>query len=64
MEVEESLPGSVRDELQARGYEVTTTVPTTEYFGGMQALLIDHDAGTVVGVADERRAGAWDSSTR
>lgn len=64
LEVEDSLPGNVREELVSRDYEVTTTVPTTEYFGGMQALEVDHEAGTVTGVADERRSGAWDSSTR
>lgn len=62
LQVEEALPGPVRRDLAARGYEVTTTVPTTEYFGGMQALLIDHDTGTVTGVADERRAGTWDAA--
>jgi gamma-glutamyltranspeptidase/glutathione hydrolase len=64
LEVEESLPGEVADDLQTRGYEVTTEVPTTEYFGGMQALLIDREAGAVRGVADDRRIGAWDAASR
>jgi gamma-glutamyltranspeptidase / glutathione hydrolase len=63
LEVEDSLPGGVEDELVSRGYEVTYTVPTTEYFGGMQGLVVDRDAGRVDGVADERRAGDWASSS-
>jgi gamma-glutamyltranspeptidase / glutathione hydrolase len=64
LEVEEPLDAGVVDELARRGYQVTTDVPTTEYYGGMQALLIDHDAGTLTGIADERRAGAWDAASR
>jgi gamma-glutamyltranspeptidase / glutathione hydrolase len=63
LEVEDSLAGDVESELAGRGYEITYTVPTTEYFGGMQGLVVDPDAGTVDGVADERRAGAWASSS-
>jgi gamma-glutamyltranspeptidase / glutathione hydrolase len=64
LEVEDALPSGVEGELAGRGYEITYTVPTTEYFGGMQALVVDREAGTVDGVADERRSGAWASSTR
>jgi gamma-glutamyltranspeptidase / glutathione hydrolase len=64
LEVEESLSGDVTSELTSRGYEVTTTVPTTEYFGGMQALVVDPEAGTVDGIADSRRSGSWASSSR
>ncbi len=63
LEVEDSLPDGVESELASRGYEITYTVPTTEYFGGMQALVVDREAGTVDGVADERRAGSWASSS-
>jgi gamma-glutamyltranspeptidase / glutathione hydrolase len=63
LEVEDTLPDGVESELASRGYEITYTVPTTEYFGGMQALEIDHEAGRVTGVADERRAGDWASSS-
>jgi gamma-glutamyltranspeptidase / glutathione hydrolase len=59
LEVEQPLPGAVAQSLAARGYQVTTAVPTTEYFGGIQALLVEHGARTVRGVADARRAGAW-----
>jgi hypothetical protein len=64
LDAPEGFAGEVTDDLRARGYEVTTEVPTTEYFGGMQALLIDRDAGAVRGVADERRIGAWDAASR
>jgi gamma-glutamyltranspeptidase / glutathione hydrolase len=64
LQLEESLPGGVTSELEALGYQVTTTVPTEEYFGGMQALLIDRQAGTIDGAADRRRAGTWMSTTQ
>ena len=64
LEVETMPSGGVADDLRGRGYTVTTNVPTTEYFGGMQALRIDHDAGTVIGIADDRRAGSWDATSR
>ena len=33
--------------------------PVTEFYGGIQALVVDHDAGVVSGAADDRRDGAW-----
>jgi gamma-glutamyltranspeptidase / glutathione hydrolase len=62
LEVEESLPGSVSQDLTARGYEVTTTVPTTEYYGGVVGLLIDWESGTLDGAEDIRRVGTWASN--
>jgi gamma-glutamyltranspeptidase / glutathione hydrolase len=59
MQTEEQLPDEVVSDLNGRGYEVTTEIPVTEYYGGMQALQIDHDAGEVDGIADERRPGDW-----
>ncbi len=64
LEFEQAPSSSVADQLAAIGYEVTTEVPVTEYFGGMQALWIDHADGEVDGVADERRPGAWDAARR
>jgi gamma-glutamyltranspeptidase / glutathione hydrolase len=63
LEVEESLSRDLVRDLQARGYEVVETLPTPEYFGSVQALLVDHEAGTITGVADERRDGTWDATT-
>jgi gamma-glutamyltranspeptidase/glutathione hydrolase len=64
LELEQDVDAGVRDDLVGRGYEVTTDVPTTEYFGGMQALLVDRDEGRVTGVADDRRIGVWDALSR
>lgn len=57
----ETDPSSDIQTLSERGYELTTEVPTTEYFGGMQALQIGED-GTVTGIADARRDGAWEAA--
>jgi gamma-glutamyltranspeptidase / glutathione hydrolase len=61
LEVEESPGNGVAGELTSRGYEVTTFVPTTEYYGGVQALIVDWDARTIDGVEDTRREGTWDA---
>jgi gamma-glutamyltranspeptidase/glutathione hydrolase len=60
LQLEEAVPDDVWNDLAARGYEITTQVPTTEYFGGIQALMIDHDAREIDGVADTRRPGNWE----
>jgi gamma-glutamyltranspeptidase / glutathione hydrolase len=61
LEVEEGLGGGTAQDLLARGYdEVTTFVPTTEYYGGVQALTVDWEAGTIDGVRDDRRVGTWE----
>jgi gamma-glutamyltranspeptidase / glutathione hydrolase len=62
LEVEEALPNGVTQDLVGRGYEVTTTVPTSEYYGGVQALVVDWEAGTIDGVEDTRRTGTWAAS--
>jgi gamma-glutamyltranspeptidase / glutathione hydrolase len=62
LEVEEALPNGVTEDLVGRGYEVTTTVPTSEYYGGVQALVVDWDAGTIDGVEDLRRTGTWSAT--
>jgi gamma-glutamyltranspeptidase / glutathione hydrolase len=59
LEVEEAPGNGVVGELTSRGYEVTTFVPTTEYYGGVQALIVDWDSRTIDGVEDTRREGTW-----
>jgi gamma-glutamyltranspeptidase / glutathione hydrolase len=62
LEVEEAPSNGVTQDLVGRGYEVTTTVPTSEYYGGVQALLVDWENGTIDGVEDVRRTGTWAAS--
>lgn len=64
LQVEETPPGEIAPELRGFGYEVTTEVPTIEYYGAVEALMIDVDQGRLRGVADERRVGEWDSLQR
>lgn len=59
--VEDDPAGDLVQTLADRGYEVQREAPTPEFYGSIQALRIDHDAGTVTGVADDRREGAWTS---
>jgi gamma-glutamyltranspeptidase / glutathione hydrolase len=60
LEVEEAPSNGVVSDLLGRGYaEVTTFTPTTEYYGAVQALLIDWEAGTIEGVDEVRRQGSW-----
>jgi gamma-glutamyltranspeptidase / glutathione hydrolase len=61
LEVEEDPGNGHRSDLSSRGYEVTTYVPTTEYYGGVQALVVDWDQRTIDGVEDVRRTGTWDA---
>jgi gamma-glutamyltranspeptidase / glutathione hydrolase len=60
--VEEDLDRSTAAELTELGYEVTTHLPTTEYYGAVQALLVDWDELTVTGVDEVRRQGTWAAS--
>ncbi len=62
LEVEESLDGATVEDLSSRGYEVTTFTPTSEYYGGVQALLVDWGTGEIDGVEDTRRTGTWAAS--
>lgn len=61
LEVEESPPNAVVADLGRRGYEVTTFVPTTEYYGAIQLLMVDWEQGSIEGVDDERRQGTWEA---
>lgn len=56
--MERRIPGSIRDELAAMGYERLEVRDEYDlYFGGAQAILIDFETGTFYGGADPRRAG-------
>jgi gamma-glutamyltranspeptidase / glutathione hydrolase len=61
LELEEAPGNAVVDDLVRRGYEVTTFVPTTEYYGAVQALVVDWEQGTIRGVEEIRRQGTWDA---
>jgi gamma-glutamyltranspeptidase / glutathione hydrolase len=57
----ERLPDDpIASDLRGRGYALEVPAPVY-YFGSVQALEIDHDAGTVTGAQDPRRAGTWRS---
>ena len=60
LELEDAPADEVVQQLTALGYEPTTELPVTEYFGGVQAMLVDPDSGELTGVADERRPGGWE----
>ena len=62
--VEEPLPSDVTETLTSYGYEVTTEAPVTEFYGGIQALRVNHDESMIHGFADERRDGTWASSSQ
>ncbi len=57
-------PGDVADTLAGYGYEIVTEEPVTEFYGGVQALRVDHDEAVITGFADERRAGTWASTSQ
>ncbi len=53
----------VLEDMEERGYGIRVNHHTM-FFGGIQALEVDADEGTVNGIADERRGGSWDSSNK
>jgi len=61
LELEDSPGNAVVGDLARRGYEVTTFVPTTEYYGAVQVLVVDWEDGSIHGVADVRRPGTWEA---
>jgi gamma-glutamyltranspeptidase / glutathione hydrolase len=63
LEVEEPPGGDVVEVLLQRGYRIVEQLPTPEYYGSVQALLVDHQRRSITGVADERRDGGWDATT-
>lgn len=58
----EGLPEATVEELTDMGYVVEPVPLSWNLFGSVQALELDHDAGRLVGAADGRRTGAWDSA--
>jgi gamma-glutamyltranspeptidase / glutathione hydrolase len=62
--VETSIGDDVVEQLTSWGYEVREHLPTTEYYGAIQALEVDWDTGEVTGADEIRRQGTWASSTR
>jgi gamma-glutamyltranspeptidase / glutathione hydrolase len=61
LEMEQAPGNAVVDDLGRRGYEVTTFVPTTEYYGAVQVLEVDWEEGTIRGVDEIRRQGTWET---
>jgi len=55
--IEDRVPRTVRDALEARGYTVHARSGWTAEFGGAQAVLIDQIAGRRRAAADRRREG-------
>jgi gamma-glutamyltranspeptidase / glutathione hydrolase len=62
--VEAPIGDDVVQTLTSWGYEVREHLPTTEYYGAIQALEVDWDTGEVTGADEIRRQGTWASSTR
>jgi gamma-glutamyltranspeptidase/glutathione hydrolase len=53
--VEDRIPVSVREALEARGHQIRPVSGWTATFGGAQMILRDPDAGTLVVGSDPRR---------
>jgi gamma-glutamyltranspeptidase / glutathione hydrolase len=62
--VEAPIGDDVVEQLTSWGYEIREHLPTTEYYGAIQALEVDWDTGEVTGADEIRRQGTWASSTR
>jgi gamma-glutamyltranspeptidase / glutathione hydrolase len=62
--VEAPIDDAANEQLVAWGYEIREHLPTTEYYGAIQALEVDWDSGEVTGADEIRRQGTWASSTR
>jgi gamma-glutamyltranspeptidase/glutathione hydrolase len=54
LEVEAAVPGSVREQLSARGHDVREVGTVA---GGMNGVIYDHDAGMITGAACWRADG-------
>lgn len=62
--VEAPIDDAASEQLVAWGYEIREHLPTTEYYGAIQALEVDWDTGEVAGADEIRRQGTWASSSR
>jgi gamma-glutamyltranspeptidase/glutathione hydrolase len=58
VEIESSVPASVRDELAALGHQLEVRPPRTSSFGYGQAVLVDVGTGVQLGASDPRHDGA------
>lgn len=59
LHVEEVPPESVVADLLGRGYASVSVPGPPYYFGSVQALEVDHAAGSVSGARDTRREADW-----
>ena len=59
LEPEAPLANDVADDLRSRGYGEIRQPDSAYYFGSVQALELDHDAGELRGARDERRDADW-----
>jgi len=57
LNVEGRYPVAAIDALRKMGHTVTVRGDFDAYFGGVHAILFDHDAGMLFGAADPRRDG-------
>lgn len=48
-----------QDQLLSLGYSELRDQPTPLYFGSVQALALDREAGELIGATDDRREGNW-----
>lgn len=55
---EEELDTDIQSELRARGYEIYVK-RDIDFYGGIQALVIDKEKEEIYGGADKRRNGIW-----
>lgn len=55
---ESELDKDVQSELRALGYEIYQK-NDVDFYGGIQALVIDNESEQIYGVADSRRGGVW-----
>src|SRR5690625_4253674 len=55
---ETELDTDVQSGLRARGYEIRE-LDDVDFYGGIQALVIDEEADEIYGGADSRRNGIW-----
>lgn len=55
---ENELDSDVQSELRSRGYEIYQ-MNDVDFYGGIQALVLDGEADQIYGGADDRRSGFW-----
>jgi gamma-glutamyltranspeptidase/glutathione hydrolase len=55
--MEKRVPAAAMQKLQAWGHKINATSDFTAAVGGMQAIVIDQQKGTMLAGADPRRTG-------